>query len=277
MLKMKGLAKVTVAAAVLAGAAIWGGTSANARGFAIGVGPGGVNFSYSSGGYCDDYGCPDAFWDMPVYYCPVFYHGDWFRGPMYYRQTPRGPQFWVRGGWRYDQWRDGPRPHWACTDRFGPSLGFEYYDRDHRFHMRDEWRDRWSRDHRRPGGPGAGFGGPGAGGPGRADVDRPHNGPDGFLGFGDKHDKHNNSGPNAGNGPGAQPGQNRNMTNKQFGPGAQPNQNQNKSNNQPGADNNRGPGAAQGGKPDQAGKPGKHDKDDKHGKDDRGPGNGPRP
>lgn len=165
-----------VAAAALAAGAFAGVSSAQAAGFSIGVGPGGVNFSVSSGGYCDDRGCPDAFWDMPVYYCPVFYHGDWYRGPVYYRHTPDGNQYWIRGQWRFDAWR-GPRPAWACNDRFGPALGFDYYEK-HGFHMRDEWRERWRRDH----------GGPDRHGPGAdpfhdrhsPDVAPDRHGPDGF-------------------------------------------------------------------------------------------------
>ncbi|MBV9694962.1 MAG: hypothetical protein JO261_14790, partial [Alphaproteobacteria bacterium] len=33
--------------------------------FGIPVVPGAVGIDYDSGGYCDDYGCPDAYWDMP--------------------------------------------------------------------------------------------------------------------------------------------------------------------------------------------------------------------
>ena len=86
---------------------------------------------------------------MPVYYCPVFYRGSWYRGPVYYRHHRNRTQFWIRGGWRYDEWQRDYRPSWACTDRFGPALGFEYYDR-HGFRMRDEWRDRWRRHPRGP-------------------------------------------------------------------------------------------------------------------------------
>ena len=38
----------------------------------IGV-PGAIGFDYDSGGYCDDWGCPDEYWDMPVYYGPVYF------------------------------------------------------------------------------------------------------------------------------------------------------------------------------------------------------------
>ena len=136
---MRSLLKITVAAAALVGAAMLGAPPAQAQGFAIGVGPGGgINFSTTSGGYCDEYGCPDQFWDYPVYYCPVYYRGDWYRGPVYYRDEDGDVRFWVHGGWHHDQW-DDPRPDWACTDRFGPALGFDFYD-GHGFRMRDIWR-----------------------------------------------------------------------------------------------------------------------------------------
>ncbi|MGB8601247.1 MAG: hypothetical protein WCD42_03530 [Rhizomicrobium sp.] len=171
---MKSLVRMTMAVAALGAAALFA-TPASAGNFAIGVGPGGVNFSLSSGGYCDAGGCPDAFWDMPVYYCPVFYHGDWYRGPVYYRRGPGGPEFWIRGKWRRDGW-NGPRPGWACNDRFGPALGFEYYDK-HGFHMRDDWRARWGRDHHMPAGP---HFGPDRFGPDRHGPDNhgPDRGPD---------------------------------------------------------------------------------------------------
>ncbi len=291
---MKGLAKVTIAVAALAGTAIFGGASANAQGFAVGVGPGGINFSYSSGGYCDDYGCPNAFWDMPVYYCPVFYRGDWFRGPVYYRQTQRGPQFWVRGGWRYDQWR-GPRPPWACSDRFGPARGFDFYDHDRRFRMRDEWRRQGRRDHGGPNGPNYngpgddGPGGPGFGpdrsGPGGHDIDRHQPGLNLPFGIG-KHNKHGNSGadngPGAG-GQGAPSGQNTPNNQSNRGASSGPSQGgrgaafgQNKPNNQanPGASN--GP-AGQGGGAAAGNKPNKPDKGEKRDKGDHGPDHGSNP
>ena len=30
-----------------------------------------ISFSSDPGGYCDDWGCPDDFWDLPVFYGPV--------------------------------------------------------------------------------------------------------------------------------------------------------------------------------------------------------------
>lgn len=144
--QMKFLPKLLVGLCLMAAATLMASTAARADSFQIGIGPhGGINFSLSTGGYCDARGCPPGFWDMPVYYCPVYYHGRWYRGPVYYRHTRNGLRFWIRGGWRSDRWR-GPRPPWACTDRMGPPLGFRYYER-HGFHMRPEWRKRWMHDH----------------------------------------------------------------------------------------------------------------------------------
>lgn len=105
-----------------------------------------VTFSYDSGGYCDSRGCPDGFWNYPVSYCPVFFGGQWYRGPMYYRNSHGRNYFWVRGDWHRDEWR-WRRPDWACVGRFGPALGYDFY-RSHGFRWRNEWRDRWWQDHR---------------------------------------------------------------------------------------------------------------------------------
>lgn len=108
---------------------------ASAQSFGLGFGPnGGISFSYDSGGYCDAFGCPDDFWDMPVYYGPVFWQGDWYDGPLYYRDYFGRRQFWIHGGWRYDEWR-GPHPGWWREGRYGPALGMDFY-RSHGFHGR---------------------------------------------------------------------------------------------------------------------------------------------
>ena len=115
---------------------------ANAQSFGLSFGPrGGVSFSYDSGGYCDPFGCPDAFWDMPVYYGAVFWGGQWYDGPLYYRDAFGRRQYWIHGGWRFDEWR-GPHPGWWREGRYGPPLGMDYY-RSNGFH------GRWDR-----GGPG---------------------------------------------------------------------------------------------------------------------------
>ena len=101
----------------------------------LGIGPdGGVCFSYDSGGYCDQWGCPDDFWDLPVYYGSVFYDDQWFDGPVYYRDWYGRRQYWIHGDWRFDEWR-GPHPGWWREGRYGPPLGMEFY-RSHGFHGR---------------------------------------------------------------------------------------------------------------------------------------------
>jgi len=130
---MKTFLKTTVAATAIVGAALFATAPADAQGFSAGFGPGGIGFSYNSGGYCDEWGCPDEFWDYPVYYCPVYFRGNWYDGPLYFRNDGGDYWYWIQGNWRRDQWR-GPRPDWACLDRYGPPLGFEYYE-NHGFRM----------------------------------------------------------------------------------------------------------------------------------------------
>jgi len=130
------------ALALTAGAAA--AMPASAQSFDLGFGPqGGINFSYDSGGYCDPFGCPDDFWDMPVYYGPVFWEGQWYDGPLYYRDDYGRRQYWIHGGWRFDEWR-GPHPGWWREGHYGPPLGMDFY-RSHGFH------GRWDHD-------GAGYG-----------------------------------------------------------------------------------------------------------------------
>ena len=95
--------KLTVAAAEMAGATLFASAPAQADSFRFSFGPGGgVGFSYDSGGYCDRWGCPDGFWDYPIAYCPVFYHGQWYRGPLYYRNHHGRYDYWIHGDWRRD-------------------------------------------------------------------------------------------------------------------------------------------------------------------------------
>ena len=130
--------KITWKMAVAALALTAGATAAmpaSAQSFGLGFGPrGGISFSYDSGGYCDQFGCPDDFWQMPIYYGPVFWHGDWYDGPVYYREAFGHRQFWIHGDWRNDEWR-GPHPGWWREGRYGPPLGVDYY-RSHGFHGR---------------------------------------------------------------------------------------------------------------------------------------------
>jgi hypothetical protein len=136
--------KAAALAAVLAAASA---APAKADSFGLNFGSGGVSFSYDSGGYCDSFGCPDGYWDLPLYDCPVFWRGQWYRGPVYYRRHQGREFFWLHGDWRYDEWR-GPRPSGACYGRYRPALGFEFYERNG-FRIRDDWSRRWYRDHGR--------------------------------------------------------------------------------------------------------------------------------
>jgi hypothetical protein len=149
--------KALAVAATMAGAAMFAAAPAKADGFGISFGPGGgISFSVSSGGYCDQWGCPDDYWGYPVYYGPVYYGGRWYNGPLYYRYYGGNYWYWVHGGWRRDEWR-GARPHWWRGNyRYGPALSLDYY-RSHGFHVRDnDWRryrswsrtHNWERDHR---------------------------------------------------------------------------------------------------------------------------------
>jgi hypothetical protein len=118
---------------------------ARADSFSIGFGSGGVAFSYDSGGYCDRWGCPDNYWDMPIYDCPVYWRGEWYRGPVYYRRMHGRLYYWLHGDWRMDEWR-GMRPHGYCVERYREPLGFMWYE-NNGFRIRDDWRRRWHREH----------------------------------------------------------------------------------------------------------------------------------
>jgi hypothetical protein len=79
-----------------------------------------------TGGYCDQSGCPDRFWRYRIYYGPVFFHGRWFKGPVYVKDDRGRHYFWVQGGWHRDEWHE-QRPSWARNSHFGPALPREYY------------------------------------------------------------------------------------------------------------------------------------------------------
>jgi hypothetical protein len=172
---MKSIFGMSLVAATGLGAAMFAGTPAEARtDFSISIGvPNAIQYDYGSGGYCDSYGCPDGYWDFPVWYGPVYWHGTWYRGPVYYREDFGRRQYWIAGGWHHDQWR-GSRPDWWYRGHYyaGPALGYDYY-RGHGFrHNRDRhWRgDNWrGRDNRNDDNGGVSF----------------------FLG-GDRHDHHGN-------------------------------------------------------------------------------------
>jgi hypothetical protein len=88
-------------------------------------------YGYDSG-YCDDYGCPNDYYDLPIYYGPVYYDDFWYDGPLYYRDWGGRQQYWIHGGWHYDQWQ-GQRPAQYSVGRYGPALGQGWY----RSHLSD--------------------------------------------------------------------------------------------------------------------------------------------
>lgn len=103
-------------------------------------------FNYDSGGFCDLNGCPNDYWDYPVYDGAVYWQGVWYNGPLYYRHDPRGEtQYWLRGGWRRDEWRS-ERPNWARQGQYRPALGFQFY-LTNGFTIRDDVRRQWYRQH----------------------------------------------------------------------------------------------------------------------------------
>jgi hypothetical protein len=77
-------------------------------------------------GYCDEYGCPNNYWDQPIYYGSVFYGDAWANGPFYYRNLDGRRQYWIHGGWRDDAWR-GERPAQYRNGRYGPAQDLNWY------------------------------------------------------------------------------------------------------------------------------------------------------
>ena len=142
---MKIRTALTVSAMTFGGALLVSTTGAEAGiRLSIGISVPGLSFSYSSGGYCDAFGCPNTFWDYPVAYCPVYWDGGWYGGPFYYVYRNGSYYYWIRGGWRRDGWYQS-RPYWACTDRFGPPLDLDFYIWNG-FNVRDDWRIRWDQE-----------------------------------------------------------------------------------------------------------------------------------
>ncbi|HEX4080212.1 MAG TPA: hypothetical protein VHX61_15225 [Rhizomicrobium sp.] len=140
---MKDILKVTTAAAALLGSAVVLGGPARAADWSVGIGAGpGIGFDVHSGGYCDRWGCPGDYWNLPVYYGPVYYDGQWYRGPEYYRVKDGVHWYWINGAWHRDQW-EGPRPGWARVYHYGPPLGLAYY-REHGFRVSDRDWQRWN-------------------------------------------------------------------------------------------------------------------------------------
>lgn len=140
---MKAFLKLTTAAAALLGSVALMGGPASAAEWGVDVGGGPVvGFDVHTGGYCDHWGCPGHYWAYPIYYGPVFYDGEWFRGPAYTRVVDGEHWYWIHGGWHRDQW-EGSRPQWARSYHYGPALGLDYY-REHGFRVSDHDRQHWN-------------------------------------------------------------------------------------------------------------------------------------
>lgn len=143
---MKQSLKLILLASTIVGLATAGTTAAFAQYHRWDDRNRGVSPAHETGGYCDSAGCPDRFWKYPIHYGPVFVHGHWYRGPVYFRGGRYNRQYWVSGGWHRDEWR-GHRPWWARQSHDGPPLAFEYYA-DHGFQLGDHWRHEYEADSR---------------------------------------------------------------------------------------------------------------------------------
>ena len=135
---MKPSLKLTLFASTIIGLTIASASSAQAQYYGRDDRSRAISSSPETGGYCDNTGCPDRFWKYPVHYGPVFFHGQWYRGPVYFRADRHGRQYWVSGGWHRDEWR-GRRPAWARQSHDGPALGIDYYA-SHGFRVGDRGR-----------------------------------------------------------------------------------------------------------------------------------------
>lgn len=99
---MKTIFKSTLAAALLAGAAITIPTVASA-GVDVSVNVGAPSLVYSPGpGYSP--------YEGQVYYDPIYYDGAWYHGPYRWRMKHGARQFWVNGAWHRNEWYGRPVP-----------------------------------------------------------------------------------------------------------------------------------------------------------------------
>lgn len=84
-------------------------------------GPDDGYYAYNDYSYCDPYyGCPDDYYDLPVYDGAVFFDGGWYNGPFFWRDYGGHREFWIHGGWHGGNYRGG---------HFGAALGRDYFQR----------------------------------------------------------------------------------------------------------------------------------------------------
>ncbi len=113
---MRRLLKTALAATTLAGATLFAAAPSQAGisfSFSFGV-PNGVAFSHESGGYCDDWGCPDAYWDMPHLLWPRVLGWALVQRPTLLSRVAR--EALVLGPWRLAQ-RPMARPASELVER----------------------------------------------------------------------------------------------------------------------------------------------------------------
>jgi hypothetical protein len=119
---MKKFAMAALGALMMAGGTAATTTPADARvSIGIGIGIPGPAYGYDSGyrysaRFCDPYSyaydpyrCDEERYGDDYYYDPIFFGGEWYRGPFRYRRYNGYPEYWVGGGWHRNEWR-GARP-----------------------------------------------------------------------------------------------------------------------------------------------------------------------
>lgn len=123
---MKTIFNLTVAAAALAGAAVFVPAVATA-GVDVSVGIGVPGAVYAPGpGYSP--------YEGQMYYDPIYFDGAWYHGPYRWRMSRGQRVFWIDGGWHRNEWRGGPIPGSLTFSnggyyRGGRYEGFEDADR----------------------------------------------------------------------------------------------------------------------------------------------------
>lgn len=150
---MKPFGKWAIGALMAGGAALSIATPAAARNY-VGISFGFGLPGYASFGPCDYYdyydapppwGLPPDYCDYNVYFQPVFWDGEWYRGPIYYRWERGRRVFWLNGRWRGAEWQHRPyniqwnergREHFRAYHgrRSYGHGGYYHHEREHYVH-----------------------------------------------------------------------------------------------------------------------------------------------